>query len=351
MPLIHIKTARLEYKFEINGKYTVIKGDSGTGKTSFYELAESITNHSKAVQNISGAKLIAVPVNFEMFKFDAYTDCIFVIDESCSIFKRYDVATILQNSDNYFIIINRSMKLGYLPIHVDNVFYIKTSGKFHTLERLYQRFCMNDFKNIDTIITEDHRSGYLFVKDLLSIFHLNHIIIEPAYGSEEDRKKAGNKAGASKIAKSIEYYAEKGRKDIVVIYDACAFASYVDLLLETIRKYNNINIYVLDWESFEGYILESKMFQMKFSLKNLDYSYESLEQFLTEKISEKLKGYSKDKLHKCLKRTRCELCKDGTGCSYRKFKYEDLVYDEIRLIYDFIAGNDEESMVEMLHSE
>ena len=38
MPLVHIKTNRLEYKFEIDGKYTIIQGDSGTGKTTFNDL-------------------------------------------------------------------------------------------------------------------------------------------------------------------------------------------------------------------------------------------------------------------------------------------------------------------------
>lgn len=57
MILVHIKTNRLEYKFEINGKYTVIQGDSGVGKTTFHDLVTAMTDEPKSVQNISGTSL------------------------------------------------------------------------------------------------------------------------------------------------------------------------------------------------------------------------------------------------------------------------------------------------------
>lgn len=158
MPLVHLKTARLEYKFEINGKYTIIKGDSGTGKTTLYELAELMSINPKAVQNISRTKISAVPLNADVNSLTSYQGYVLIIDEECTLLSRHDIASILQNSENYFIIITRERNLAYLPIHVDNVFRMKSSGKFHTLDRIYERFKTPDFQDIDTIITEDMQS-------------------------------------------------------------------------------------------------------------------------------------------------------------------------------------------------
>ncbi|KSV58740.1 hypothetical protein [Acetivibrio ethanolgignens] len=154
MPLVHIKTNRLEYKFEINGKYTVVQGDSGTGKTTFYDLVMAMFVENMAVQNLSGVQLIPVGIVSDASVLQKYTGAILVLDECCSLFKEYDVATLFKESNNYFVIINRDVEsLGYLPIQVDNIFRVKSSGKFHTLEKMYERFEINNLTAVDTVIT------------------------------------------------------------------------------------------------------------------------------------------------------------------------------------------------------
>lgn len=335
MPLIHVKTARVEYKFEIHNKYTVIKGDSGSGKTTFYDLINVMGANPKAVQNVSGEKIIAIPAKFEDFNIANYSDVIFVVDENCTLFKRSDVASILRESENYFIIINREINLGYLPIHVDNVYRMKTAGKFHSLERIYKRFELSQIVDVDTIIVEDKRSGYLFVQDMLGDCDTDTVVIEPAYGNAEERLKDKN-AGASKVAKSMEYHAERGRRHIFVVYDAAAFGVYMDLLWNVIRRYPKVQFYILDWDSFENYILKSKVYQQEIRLEDADYHYESYETYSTQKLGELIAGYSKTTLHKCLKRERCVDCKDVAGCEYKKYTYDDLIYDGMKKLYDCV---------------
>lgn len=355
MPFIHIKTNRLEYRFEINGKYTVIQGDSATGKTTFHDLVSAMFSEPKSAQNLSGVELVPVGTNADETILKKYVGAVLVLDEFCSLFKMHNIATLFKESDNYFIIINRDEKtLGFLPIHVDNIFSMKTSGKFHTLERRYKRYEINELQHVDTIITEDKKSGYLFLEDMLSKYNLedNNIILEPAYGNTVDRLEDKKKAGASKIVRSMEYYIDNGRSNILIVYDASAFGAYINLLDFSITSNKSkVNIYVLDWDSFEGYILGSRIYNEHYTLKDLDFNNESLEQFMTNKLSEKLENYNKNSLHKCLRSSRCKNCKDGSGCRYRIFPYMDLIYGKVRLFYESIANQYAGNVIEAENSD
>ena len=48
MPLIHLKTKRLEYKFEITQKYNLIIGDSGKGKTTLIKTLKDLLDEPSA---------------------------------------------------------------------------------------------------------------------------------------------------------------------------------------------------------------------------------------------------------------------------------------------------------------
>lgn len=323
MPFIHFKTRKLEYRFEINGKFTIIRGDSGTGKTTFYDLVSESNIHPKNVQNLSGEKVIAVPNNFESFKMELYEGCVLVLDENCTLFKQKNAAKILKDSKNYFLIINRTLKLGYLSIHVDNVFQMKASGKFHTLEKIYKPFEQQKIEKIDTIIVEDKKSGYKFLEEMLRVTNYKKVsILEPAYGKgEEGKTKHSSK---SKIIDSLQYRVGSGSKELVLVYDKAAFACHMDFLIETIEILKNkCKVHILDWDCFEGYILKSKVYGIEYSMKDVGYQNDSLELYLIDKLSELVDSYDKGSLHKCFRRDRCNDCKNGSGCKYRLFLYED----------------------------
>ena len=168
MPLIHLKTRRVEYKFEIHGKYSVIQGDSGVGKTTFYDLVEAMFSDARAVQNLSGVKLIPIGRVASLGVLSEYVGAIFVVDEFSSLYKEPKFARYLQESENYFIFINRDeVMLGYLPLPVESIYEMNASGKFHTLNHKFprQEICLTEIP--ERIIVEDSKSGYLFFKDML----------------------------------------------------------------------------------------------------------------------------------------------------------------------------------------
>lgn len=339
MPLVHIKTNRLEYKFNIVGKYTVIKGDSGTGKTTFYDLVTAMNQSPASVQNLCDAKVIAVPAIFDDFKIENYNNCIFVLDEDCTLFRKSNVASFFRKSNNYFIIINRSLKINYLPIHVDNVFKIKTSGKFHTLEHLNKRHNLLHMHTPEIILTEDSKSGFLFLKDFIASYLKNKTIKIVAASLNT------NDAGASKISKNLIHLIESGYKEILIVYDAAAFAPFIDILEEIIRSHNKISINVLDWDSFENYILNSPMFNCKLSQEDANCSYESYEQFALTVIQKIIPKYSKSKLAECLKFNRCiNGCLNIANCNFKHKKYSDLIYAELENFEKTIKSELEEHL-------
>lgn len=109
MPLVHIKSKRIEYKFKINDKFILLQGDSGIGKTTFYRMVFDMSYSPLSFKNYSDLPIIAVPKDFDYFRFNSILNSIMVIDSSCSLFNREDCLDLLNNSNNYFIIINRAL--------------------------------------------------------------------------------------------------------------------------------------------------------------------------------------------------------------------------------------------------
>lgn len=310
----------------------------GTGKTTFYSLISNLAGEDKVAQNVSGTKIYAVPNDFDSFRIENYSGYVLVLDEFCSLFRKSNIASILQGSNNYFILINRNLsELGYLPLHVDSIFTMKTSGKFHTLEKMYSRFIVGVMQKVDVVITEDTKSSYLFIKDMLDSYN-SDILVTPAYGDEVDlaiQTRRGSGGGsASKIHRTMQRFAKSGKRDIFVVYDASAFGCYVDLINLVIREYPDVNFYILDWDSFEYYILNSKLIRGSVTYKDVDYTYESFEQFCTDKLKEFIPAYTKSKLPLCLKVSGCVSCKHTNDCAFVHYDHNDLIYGGLERLKD-----------------
>lgn len=136
MPLVHLKTKRLEYKFEIFNKYNIIEGDSGTGKTTLYDLINAFQVNKDIGKNYSSHTLVAMPIQFSSFKLSNYTNCIIVIDEDCDILSNKLIPDILKKSDNYFIIMSRSNilnnlkdKVKYKMLEKNKIITIENKGE------------------------------------------------------------------------------------------------------------------------------------------------------------------------------------------------------------------------------
>lgn len=327
MPSVHISTKRLSYVFEITHKYNILLGDSGTGKTTLHDFVTMLNSNDTVVKNKTGVVLRSVPTDaLVQYLFDS-EGAILVIDESCSLFKLPDIASLLARSNNYFIFITRSKKWGFLPIHTESIFYVHSSGKINLLRNVYTRFSLNDLRSVDLIITEDKKSGCLFLSDLVRSL----IPVRPAKVGADLVYSDESGAGASKLHTTLRYYAERGYHNILVVYDAAGYGVYMNLLLEIMRSITGCIVHVLDWDSFEYYVLSSNMFSSGI-LSGYDCGYESLEQFATERLSMILNNYDKGSLHPCLRRNRCKACKSASGCRLRLKSYDTLLHGGVDVL-------------------
>ena len=103
---IEIGDTRIRYRIEIYGKYSVIAGDSGTGKTTLFELIQDYNDNPKLVKCRSDLPLVAIDRRAKDEILREYEDCLLVMDEDCRLLKQYNVASLLQESNNYFLIIS-----------------------------------------------------------------------------------------------------------------------------------------------------------------------------------------------------------------------------------------------------
>lgn len=297
--LLSVKTKRLCYEITFHGKYSIIRGDSGIGKTTLSRLLLRAELQKQAVRVECNLQVVTISATADEDVLQKHSNTVFVIDENCLLLRQSNIARILKESNNYFIIITRK-QLGYLPISVDSFYSLLTVGDVTRNVPMYPRFNHDYFGEVDLIITEDSCSSYYYFKRYFTI---------PVTSS----------GAKSKVALTLKREYEVGKK-FLIVYDAAAFSTEIEDLVKYISS--RANVKVLDWESFEHYVLQSKLFGINLTLDDAGCHYESLEQLATEKLSEII-PYSKSQLSKCLlPESVCGNCKSVDQCEWKHAKEE-----------------------------
>lgn len=319
MPDIHLKTNKEEYKFNITEKYNLVRGDSGLGKTSFYDLVDLYSVNHRLVQCPGYSKIVSLQGRYHLDDFIKYENYVFVIDEDNPLLHRNDVASILRKSNNYFIIICRKYKFGFLPINLDAIFMMKSSGRFHTLVPQYT--IHDNVKKSDVIICEDSKSGYLFISQ----------VMQDTTVDVQSSELQNNGAGASKLLLTLNEFYSRGIKRICLVLDKAGIGTLYDAIYIFENNHSDLQLSIIDWQSFEHYILSSKIYDADLSAYGLPW--ESIEQFSENKIKDYIPNYKKGLLPLCLQRDRCYNCKSYNTCKYHG-DFHDLIYGKVEKLYD-----------------
>lgn len=245
---ICIKTNKFMYDFELKRKYTVILGDSATGKSVLYKY---VRDSGTVMQ--SGVELRALSINME----DAISTLemsgkIVIIDESCKILHRNGGEKFLEKSDNYFIIAYRGNLSKNIPFSIDEVYEINSTRTKRVLRNelkaYYKKYTTNfSYKDLDLMLTEDSKSSYTFFKNVLPF---------------SVRRADGNGDVENKLNESLS---EGGYNNIGVFVDGAAFGAYIRNIL-TIAEHETRNIYIYAPESFEYLILKSGIVKIDIDL-------------------------------------------------------------------------------------
>ena len=292
-----VQNRSLKYEFDIRRNLTIIQGNSASGKTTLVEMIREShldTNSGVTISCECPCRVIEGDLWKEQITY--IKDSIIFIDEGASFVESEEFAILVKGSSNYFVIVTRE-NLEMLPISVEEVYGIKSSGKYgslqpvyHEMYRLYDINAEEDILiNPSQILVEDSNSGYEFFNTLAE---KNGLICRSAQGK-------------SNIFTCL-LEAEK-EAEILIIADGAAFASQMNRLAYLMGRNKKIHLYLP--ESFEWLLLSSEIVQdgeVRDILNNpSDYiessNYFSWERFFTALLIEKTQGsylqYSKAKLN------------------------------------------------------
>ena len=291
---ISISNQRNEYKFTLYRNITILRGDSGTGKTTLYDMIRDYNNLGKeSGVRVSGCKVVTLEGRNWEDELDKLSNAVVVIDEGSKFVFSKEFASKVKGCDNYFLIITRSY-LSQLPYSVDEIYRIKGRGKSKEFERVYtdiDKFYNDPDPNRfpfrpDIIITEDSKSGYEFFLDTVKNTNI----------------KCEAAGGKSKIKGLLKKYKSS---NIIIIADGAAIGCEMESLVkEQELSYGKLALFLP--ESFEWLILKTGIFRDTVGITETyiyanSVEYESWEQYFTDlliKLSKKdsYKKYSKGKL-------------------------------------------------------
>lgn len=175
-----VSTKRLKYDFELRRNLTIIRGDSATGKTILVDMVRDYVNNPAGtpVKLVCDKKCYVLEGSLWKGQLSEISDSIVFIDEGNEFIKTEAFAGAIQKTDNYYVIVSREA-LPTLPYSVEEIYGIRTSGKYGTLKQSYHEFYR--LYGLDTyqievtpeiVVTEDSNSGYQFFDHVCGENHL-----------------------------------------------------------------------------------------------------------------------------------------------------------------------------------
>lgn len=319
---IGLENRKFKFKLVFYGKLNFIFGNSG-GHKSY--LAEVVLNYLDGIHRTKGSFLLdgkalekeQIIVFDNKNHLDSYVlklqnihNCVIIIDEFCKIHNEKNFGKLIMESDNYFIFISRKI-YGFLPVNVLSVYNLVRNGHIITNINAYKKFNEKYIGNINYILTEDSSSGRQF-------FVKNFPDIEVCSSSVNENGKKHNRDN-SQLHNYLLKEINSGRNNVLVVYDSSAYASFYPLFIEVLDecKKKNKEVKVLDWESFESYLLALPIFNEIYTADDTHCQFNSVEQLCENRLKQ-LINYKKSSLPACFNRMlSCNSCQGLYNCKLK----------------------------------
>lgn len=175
----HIKVSnnKLSYSIALDRKITIIKGKSGTGKTTLVGMLDLWLRQKRA----SGVKCVCSADIVILNELSDWVNLlkdnsgkIFIADEYVKYLSWQSFGEAVNNSDNYFLFITRSGSLGNMTYAVSSILELKTEkkGNYFFTSAYPKYFDNRVYVKPDFVVTEDSNSGNDMMKFLLPSTHI-----------------------------------------------------------------------------------------------------------------------------------------------------------------------------------
>ena len=173
---IVVESTNIKYEFDVRRNITVIQGDSATGKTTLIGILAEYANRGKdrgirLESDVPCFVYTAAEDRWEHELADISGNIVF-IDEDYRFIYSKEFAGYIKDSDNYYVLIARK-PLYYLPYSIQEIYGIRTSGKYHFPEQAYHEFypiytesSVNKEESRVLLLVEDKEAGYDFYRNV-----------------------------------------------------------------------------------------------------------------------------------------------------------------------------------------
>lgn len=312
---IDIKSDNYNIHFEFERRVTVIKGDSGIGKTTLVELLQE--ESYDIVKNTSLPVVIAAVTTWKIAIQNSKSAIIIFDDLDCvetaefsSLYHDYAI-----KNDLYFIIIGRAdtitqkTSMARLSYSINSIYTIESDGNQYR-QKLYYDLPEYSGK-CDAVLVEDTTSGYTFFEKLFEGFATVKC----------------SQFGKSSIVQDVLQW-KTGK--LLVIFDGAAFGCHVNEFYDLIVLNRDVVI-LNNYECFEELLIQSNMFNkneiVRHGISELPISankYLSWELYFEELIKDAT--YSKQYKYShgsVLLHCFWENCKECNEFIYKKCDYFD----------------------------
>ena len=170
---IVVSNKRVSYNIELVRKITVIKGNSGTGKTTLVRMLDSWIKQGRTsgIKCTTSAEVIILnEISDWGTLLSSCKGKIFVADEGVRYMSWQSFGNAVNKSENYFLFISRSGSLGNMTYSVNSILQLGSKRKGDmTFNSAYLKYIDNSVSiKPDLIITEDSNSGNEMMHCLLS---------------------------------------------------------------------------------------------------------------------------------------------------------------------------------------
>ena len=246
---IEVYNKRVHYKITVRRNITILRGDSGTGKTTLinmidaYDAGDTSSVTVKCTDDIPCGVLDRRSWKYQLKEEKPH---IYFADESCSFIYTEEFAKSLGSCGHYFVFSTRhEAKLAMLPYSVNEIYNLKVTGKYPVQKRMItvnevEPLVYNDVVEkpitVCQIMTEDTKSGYEF----FTLVSGGNCIT------------AGGKSQVPEMLCRLQ-------KPTLVVVDGAAFGNEFEKVL---RLYSVLPCFCVFYfpESFEWFLLHSRMF-------------------------------------------------------------------------------------------
>lgn len=254
-----------ELGLELTGKFNVVIGNSGAGKTLLARIASRFMRAGDVEAQKPKPIYSSCDANIIPF-LESARDSVFIIDEDTDLSWIRSSMPLLLNSDNYYVFITRD-GIPEIPYGISNIFRVSSnSGRKCYMIPLYRHVLSRRVVPGGKIVTEDSKLGYQ---------HLCHICGKDRVMSAE---------GKSKIYRLVDSMG--GDIPCTVVFDSCGIGADAAGLIE-LQRAGDCTLF--DSASFEQEVLSCDFPKLYREFTESDIpAYHSEEDFYISQLSDVL---------------------------------------------------------------